>query len=79
MGDTTTIWLLGLWELYRGTSDAGLLRDLYPYVPRAVAWQASVSAAYGLPAHLTCTYDILELEKVRVAISGRFAIRLCTV
>lgn len=63
MGDTTTIWLLGLWEMYRGTGDMGLLQDLYPYVPRAVQWQAGVSQEYGLPSHLVCTYDILQLEK----------------
>jgi hypothetical protein len=62
MGDTTTIWLLEMLEIYQHTGEMTLLQELWPQVVRATHWQIDVAAASGLPAHLVCTYDILGME-----------------
>eukprot|EP01116_Phalansterium_solitarium_P010681 TRINITY_DN2576_c0_g2_i1.p1 TRINITY_DN2576_c0_g2~~TRINITY_DN2576_c0_g2_i1.p1 ORF type:complete len:1038 (+),score=373.87 TRINITY_DN2576_c0_g2_i1:144-3257(+) len=63
MGDTTTIWLLELLEVWRHTNNTQRLADAWPAAIRAIKWQAGVSAEYGLPSHLVCTYDILAFEQ----------------
>ena len=62
MGDTTTIWLLEMLEVYQHTGEMTLLQELWPQVVRAAKWQIAVAAESGLPAHLVCTYDILSME-----------------
>ena len=62
MGDVTTIWILEVLELWRGTNDTGRLRAAWPAVVRGMEWQIRQSVALGLPAHLVCTYDILGME-----------------
>ncbi len=62
MGDVTTIWILEVLELWRGTNDTTRLRAAWPAVVRGMEWQIRQSVALGLPAHLVCTYDILGME-----------------
>jgi hypothetical protein len=63
MGDTTTIWILEVLELWRGTNDTARLAAAWPSVVRGMKWQIAQSVAQGLPAHLVCTYDILGMER----------------
>ena len=63
MGDVTTIWILEVLEIWRHTNNTARLRQAWPAVVRGVTWQIQVSADYGLPAHLVCTYDILAMER----------------
>ena len=62
MGDTTTIWLLELLEIYRHTGDRSLIDSYWPQITRAANWQIQNASAIGLPTHLVCTYDILSME-----------------
>ena len=63
MGDVTTIWILELLEIWRGTNDTERLKAAWPAVVRGMQWQIRQSIDFGLPAHLVCTYDILAMEK----------------
>lgn len=75
MADVTTVWTLGLLELYRFGAlerivhrDGGLplVQSLWPKVQGALRWQLSQCQnkdAPNLPAYLVCTYDIEQLEK----------------
>jgi len=62
MGDTTTLWVVELLELWRNTGDDALVAELYPAAARAVAWLIGNAAPLGLPEKLYCTYDILWLD-----------------
>ena len=55
MGDTTTIWLLELLEVYQHTGELTLIESLWPQVQRAAAWQIASTAEIGLPYTLVCT------------------------
>jgi len=63
MGDTTTIWLLELLEIYQSTGNITRLTEVWPAAVKGIHWQIQVSQAYGIPAHLVCTYDILAMER----------------
>jgi glycogen debranching enzyme len=52
MGDTTTIWLLELLEVYQHTGELTLIESLWPQVQRAAAWQIASTAEIGLPFKL---------------------------
>ena len=56
MGDTTTIWLLELLEIYQSTGNITRLQAAWPAAVKGINWQIAVSQAYGIPAHLVCTY-----------------------
>lgn len=62
MGDTTTLWVVELFELWRSTGDAALLAELYPTAVLALGWLMGNAAPLGLPERLYCTYDILWLD-----------------
>jgi len=62
MGDTTTLWVVELLELWRNTGDGALLAELYPAAARALQWLMANAAPLGLPEKLYCTYDILWLD-----------------
>ena len=62
MGDTTTIWVLEVLEIFRNTGNVTRLIEAWPSVVSAVKWSISMSEAQGIPAHLVCTYDILGME-----------------
>jgi hypothetical protein len=63
MGDTTTIWILEVLEIYQSTGNLTRLAQAWPAVVRGINWQIEVSKAQGIPAHLVCTYDILAMER----------------
>ncbi len=63
MGDTTTIWLLELLEIYQATGNLTRLQSAWPAAVKGINWQIAVSQDYGIPAHLVCTYDILGMER----------------
>ena len=50
--------------LYKWTGNDKLLRDLWPAVSKATVWLMRNSTnGTGLPLRLSCTYDIIYLEK----------------
>jgi uncharacterized protein (DUF608 family) len=63
MGDVTTIWILEVLEIWRGTNNTERLKAAWPAVVRGMEWQIRQSIDLGLPAHLVCTYDILAMER----------------
>ena len=62
MGDTTTLWVVELLELWWSTGDGALLADLYPTAQRALQWLMANAQPQGLPDKLYSTYDIEWLE-----------------
>ena len=62
MGDTTTLWVVELLELWRSSGDGELLAELYPIASRALQWLMANAAPLGLPEKLYSTYDILWLD-----------------
>jgi non-lysosomal glucosylceramidase len=62
MGDTTTLWIVELFEVWRNTADDSLLAELWPVAARAISWTATNAAEIGLPWKLYSTYDILWLD-----------------
>lgn len=63
MGDTTTIWLLEILEIYQSTGNLTRLKEVWPAAVKGIQWQIQVSQEFGIPAHLVCTYDILSMEQ----------------
>lgn len=64
MGDTTTLWVVELLELWRSSGDGALLEDLWPTARRALQWLMTNAQPLGLPDRLYSTYDIIWLECV---------------
>ena len=63
MGDTTTLWLSELYEIWLSTGDNDLLAELWPTAARALEWAISnAGGAGGLPFEIYCTYDILWMK-----------------
>jgi hypothetical protein len=62
MGDTTTLWVVELYELWLSSGDGVLLAELYPTAVRALQWLMANAAPLGLPEKLYSTYDILWLD-----------------
>ena len=71
MGDTTSLFVLEVFELWRQGADtaatAALLQSLYPSVRKAVQWMVANAAkdGYNLPQYLTTTYDHFGWERQR--------------
>jgi len=72
MGDTTSMWVIGLFEMWRHTGDDALLTELYPVVQGALSWMMNNSAPLGLPEKLYSTYDILWLESYNTTAYNAF-------
>lgn len=63
MGDTTSLWLLELLEVWRHTGDDALLQELWPTAMGAVAWAINNTLPTGgLPFEVYCSYDILWMK-----------------
>ena len=62
MGDTTTLWVVELLELWRSSGDGALLEDLWPTARRALQWLMTNAQPQGLPDRLYSTYDILWMQ-----------------
>jgi len=56
MGDTTTLWMLEVLEIFLHTGNVSRVQEAWPAIVSAVNWSISMSTAQGLPAHLVCTY-----------------------
>lgn len=59
MGDTTTLWVVELYEVWKETGDDALVAELWPTAARAIGWLVENAAPLGLPEKLYSTYDIL--------------------
>ena len=70
MGDTTSLFVLELYELWRHTGDEAFVKPLYPSVQRAVAWMIANSAQgdYNLPQRLQTTYDHFGFDRQRAVV-----------
>lgn len=55
MGDTTTLWIVELFEVWRETGDDALLAELWPTAARALVWLETNAAPLGLPEKLYST------------------------
>lgn len=62
MGDTTTLWIVELYEMWRNTADDALLAELWPTAARALNWTVTNALEIGLPWKLYCSYDIIWLD-----------------
>lgn len=69
MGDTTTLWTVELYEIYRHTGDILLVQQLWPAAARAFYWAINNAGAQGIPQFLTCTYDHFGFEQEQVRVS----------
>lgn len=72
MGDTSSIFVVELFELYRHTANTTFLKSLWPGAVKAIQWcitNADGTNAsepnYGLPQYVTTTYDHFGFEKHR--------------
>jgi non-lysosomal glucosylceramidase len=72
MGDTTTLWVVELLEVWQNTGDDALLTDLYPTAVRALSWLIMNAAPLGLPEKLYSTYDILWLDQYNTTTYNAF-------
>lgn len=63
MGDSATVFVLGVWQYYLWTGDRAFLDSLWPHVKSAARWQIERSAAFGLPEYLQTTYDLFQFDK----------------
>jgi non-lysosomal glucosylceramidase len=63
MGDSTTVFVLGVWQYYLWTGDRQFLDSMWPHVRSAALWQIERSRAYGLPQYLQSTYDLFQFDQ----------------
>jgi len=63
MGDSDTVFVLGVWQYYLWTGDRAFLDSMWPHVLSAALWQIERSKAYGLPQYLQTTYDLFQFDK----------------
>lgn len=68
MGDTTTLWAVELYEMFRHTGDILLVQQLWPTAVRALAWAIGNAGAQGIPQFLVCTYDHFGFENKKVRV-----------
>lgn len=58
MGDTTSLYLLEMYELLRHNGNKTFIQEQWPSAKRAVDWMiGNANATYGLPQRLATTYD----------------------
>lgn len=57
MGDTTSLWLLEIYEHWRNTGDLELARRLWPSALRGLDWMLGNAGDFGLPQFVETTYD----------------------
>lgn len=63
MGDSATVFILGVWQYYLWTGDRGFLNLMWSHVRLAAFWQIERSRNYGLPEHLQTTYDLFHFNR----------------
>jgi len=69
MGDTTSLYLVEMYELYRNTGNRSLVASRWPSAKRATAWMIgnAMRSGHGLPQFLSNTYDHFGFEHRRFA------------
>ena len=72
MGDTTTLWVMEVFELWKHTGDEDFLQEMYPIAKKAMYWQIQNAAEIGLPWHLVCTYDIIDFDQYNTTTFNSF-------
>jgi len=72
MADTTTLWLVELYEMYINTGNLSLVQAYWPTAQRAVAWQIGACQQIGLPWHLVSTYDIIDFQQYNASAFNSF-------
>jgi non-lysosomal glucosylceramidase len=72
MADTTTLWLVELYEFWINTGDRVLLDEMWPTAAAAVAWQINACSQIGLPWRLVCTYDIIDFQQYNTSAFNSF-------
>jgi non-lysosomal glucosylceramidase len=63
MGDSDTVFVLGVWQYYLWTGDRAFIDSMWPHVRSAGLWQIERSQAYGLPKYLQTTYDLFQFDR----------------
>ena len=65
MGDTTTLFVLELYEILQHTGDLPFVKKMWPSAKKALDWCMSNAnkGGYGLPQYLTTTYDHFGFER----------------
>jgi non-lysosomal glucosylceramidase len=63
MGDSDTVFILGVLQYYEWTGDQEFLDAMWPNVRKAAFWQIARAQNFGLPEYLQTTYDLFEYEK----------------
>jgi non-lysosomal glucosylceramidase len=63
MGDSDSVFILGVWQYYLWTGDRVFLDSTWPHVRSAASWQIKRSADFGLPEYLQTTYDLFKFDK----------------
>lgn len=71
MGDTTSLYVLELYEIYRHTGNTSFIVVKWPSAQRAVHWMianAMGNDTYGLPQRLQTTYDHFGFDTRRTVV-----------
>jgi non-lysosomal glucosylceramidase len=63
MGDSSTVFVLGVWQYYLWTGDRQFLDSMWPHARSAALWQIERSKTYGLPQYLQSTYDLFQFDQ----------------
>jgi non-lysosomal glucosylceramidase len=63
MGDSATVFALGVWQYYLWTGDRQFLDSMWPHVRSAAFWQIERSKSHGLPEYLQTTYDLFQFDQ----------------
>ncbi len=63
MGDSATVFILGVWQYYLWTGDRSFLDSMWPHLHSAALWQIKRSRDYGLPEYLQTTYDLFHFNR----------------
>ncbi|MGC2270964.1 MAG: GH116 family glycosyl-hydrolase, partial [Candidatus Sulfotelmatobacter sp.] len=63
MGDSATVFVLGVLQYYLWTGDREFLDSVWPHVRSAALWQIERSKTYGLPQYLQTTYDLFQFDR----------------
>ncbi len=63
MGDSATVFVLGVFQYYLWTGDQLFLESMWPHVRSAALWEISRSKTYGLPEYLQNTYDLFHFNR----------------
>ena len=67
MGDSATVFVLGVWQYYLWTGDRSFLDAMWPHVKSAGSWQIERSETFGLPKYLQTTYDLFQFDQKTLA------------